>query len=259
MTLLKTPINRLFFCLALLIAPVLSQAQPYQPPHLVLAQQILNGVSAANTSYRHRGFMRIAGEGFTSQPEIHTDCSGLISGLLERTYPEVYKQIAQKTMWRGTHPQATSYVEAIQQEIGFNRITQINELRAGDIIAMRYPPGSQNTGHIVLVEQPPQPLEARPPMVENTLQWQVAIIDSTSIPHGQGDSRIASDTNSAYTGMGRGYLRLYTGLSGDIVGYAWHLERQAKYYDSTTRPLAIGRIAAASSGSASGSTKTALP
>jgi hypothetical protein len=101
----------------------------------------------------------------------------------------------------------------------------------------------------MIVDAMPVPREASPPLVEGTAQWMVAILDSSG-GHGRADSRFHGKEGPEQTGVGRGVVRLYTDVDGQIVGYAWSLAKASRFRDRADVPVAVGRplpdIAAAS-------------
>jgi len=206
--------------------------------HLELARELLSEVTPDHNSYAYNGWVRWKGDRVlffeATASEVRTDCSGLIDALLDRAHSETFDIIKSKTLWR-KYPKAENYYQAIQEGLGFERRTVINSATPGDIIALRYPNAS-DTGHVMLVDDFPQQIEPHPPILPDTLQWAVSIIDSTATPHSDTDTRFATKA----TGIGRGDIRIYTDLSGVPVGYAWGIYK-TKVYRTDQRPLAIGK------------------
>src|SRR5262249_216765 len=113
--------------------------------------------------------------------------------------------------------------------------------RPGDFIAIRYPAGSENTGHIMVVAETPQRRQASEPVIEGTEQWEVTVIDSSESGHGKMDTRRKEDGTFG-SGVGEGIFRLYSDRKGKIVGYSWSTFKNSDYYDLATRHLVIGRL-----------------
>lgn len=205
------------------------------------ARILVSGIQPENTSYQHKhGFIKWKGENGTEEYESRTDCSGLLNILLERSYGLTADDFEK---WLGKRrPLAVEYFDAIQQEHDFRLITNEAGVRPGDIIAIRYPPGTnENTGHIMLVAGLPAPHRNSKPEVEGTEQWEVSVIDSSESGHGKTDTRRRPDGTFG-DGVGQGILRLYTKTNGEIVGYSWSTLGVSEYYDQTTRQLVIGRL-----------------
>lgn len=102
-------------------------------------------------------------------------------------------------------------------------------LRPGDVIAWLTPPGSatRNTGHVVVVLDPPRPNPARPG------EWLVRIVDATSSPHAQ-DSR-----DPGGTGLGIGTMGFVAGAAGRPVAYYW---RGGVSPEAKRTTIALGRV-----------------
>jgi hypothetical protein len=232
-----------FACLLLLLVFsgfVAAQTKAEKTP-LYWAQMLVSGLRPENTSYQHKqGFIKWKGENGVTEYESRTDCSGFLNFLLERSYaltPDDFEK------WLGKRrPLAVEYFEAISQQQNFRRIQNIKDVRPDDIIAVRYPPGTnENTGHIMLVAEAPVHRKSTKPEVDGTDQWEVSIIDSSESGHGKTDTRHKPDA-TFWQGVGQGVLRLYTKPSGEIVGYTWSTLSGLEHFYSTYRQLFIGRL-----------------
>jgi hypothetical protein len=169
-----------------------------------------------------------------------TDCSGLLKNLMKQTYG--YTDTYFRT-WTGTiNPYAATYYNEISTKDHFSQISTATTIIRGDIIAIKYPAGtSTNTGHIMLVASVPVLRASTPPLVSNTKQYEVSVIDASSSGHGSLDTRYIS-TGNFNDGIGRGIFRLYTNTKGAIVGYCWSNYSTSDYYTLSARPLLIGRL-----------------
>lgn len=232
---------RLLACGLILAAPLGAQTEA-PPAILAAAEALVSQVAPEHTSYKHK------------EPEVrwstdpanpaycHTDCSGLIIALLEHCYLVSFNDGAFRRWLGARRPTARRFYDAMVEERGFKRITTPGETRPGDMIAMKYPPGGENTGHIMVVAEAPRRADAAtPPLVEGTEQWLVPIIDETGSGHGAGDTRLQAD-GTFRGGLGRGVFRLYARPDGSIAGYTWSASTKAKYYANEERLLAIGRF-----------------
>jgi hypothetical protein len=220
--------------------PLLATAgEPSGPPkHLDEAVKLLKSLDPDQTSYRHKDTV-VRWSSDAQASECHTDCSGFLNALIVHTYPQYTAESLHK--WLGkARPTADTYFDAIRAKKGFAPITGIAEICPGDIIAIKYPPKSPDTGHTMLIAARPKPRKATAPFVADTEQWEVAVIDSTSRGHGKTDSR-RRDDGSFRTGLGTGNLRLYT-MSGSIVGYSWSSQPGSEYHDDKAKALVIGRL-----------------
>ena len=212
-----------------------------EPAHLKDVLLLLENVQPRDTSYRHKnGVVRWKGSDGATSWESHTDCSGLVDALLAHSYG--FGKADLKKWFDKDRPQAEDYHDAIEARRGFTLIKHLTDARPGDLLAVKYPPGGENTGHLMIVAGPPQPMkEGGKPEVEGTGQWEVPVIDSSRSGHGKTDTRHL-DKGKYREGLGQGVLRIYTHKSGDVAGYTWSTWAESEYYDQKTRHLVIGRI-----------------
>jgi len=216
-------------------------AQQNKQTHLELARILVRELRPEDTSYQHKqGYIIWKGENGSEGYQSHVDCSGLLNVLFERAYgitPNDFEK------WLGKRrPLASEYFNAISQQQNFRAITAIGNVRPGDIIAIRYPPGTNdNTGHIMIVNEVPSRQKSSKPEIDGTEQWEVSVIDSSESGHGKTDTRRKPD-GSFGDGVGQGVLRIYTDSGNQIVGYTWSTFAVSDYYDQNTRQLVIGRL-----------------
>lgn len=209
------------------------------PPHLVAAEELVEHVQPVDSSYQHRHTLVHWGDHGRGRYESHADCSGLVNRLLEHAYGIAPAELDH---WLDSgRPKASSYHRAIAERNGFERITRVEEVLPGDIIAIRYPRGSGNTGHVMIVADVPRARPATPPVIAGTRQWEVSIIDSTTSDHGQGDTR-HSASGHFHPGVGRGVIRLYTDAAGHVVGHTWSTSSHSPYREQQARHVEIGRL-----------------
>ena len=212
-----------------------------KPTHLDLARVLVRELQPENTSYQHKqGYIKWKGEKGAEIYESRVDCSGLLNNLLERAYgitPDDFEK------WMGKRrPYAEDYHDAIAEQQKFRLIRSIGDVRPGDIIAIRYPPGTnENTGHLMIVAEAPVARKPTKPQIDGAGQWEVSIIDSSESGHGKTDTRHKPDATFG-SGVGQGIFRIYTKPNGDIVGYSWSTFANSDYYDMETRHLVIGRL-----------------
>jgi hypothetical protein len=171
-----------------------------------------------------------------------TECSTFVTNLWEYTYG--YTSTTFQNWMGSTSPDAARYHDAIQAANGFQPITNVNDIQPGDIIAIAYYPEYQDpSGHVMIVQAAPQPNSSNP-LVANTQQWTISVIDSSSSYHGTTDTRYAHPG-----GIGQGVFRLYTNPDGTPAGYTWSLlgTSLSSYYPQATTTasghhLVIGRL-----------------
>ena len=201
------------------------------------AHSLLNAVKPEDTSYIHKN--NVISWGADSKAVCHADCSGLINALL--LHSKFFSEEQLNKNMGSNRPLAKHYHDAIIHQRGFKEITKIDEVRPGDIIAIKYPPGSGNTGHVMLIASLPLKRNPTEPLVKNSIQYEIEIIDSSSSGHGASDSR-RLDSGKYREGLGKGVYRIFTDEKGLFVGHTWSVYPTSKYYEMTIRNLVIGRI-----------------
>ncbi len=206
------------------------------------AELLVQNIKPADTNYQHNEIsVTWAGQAGANAYTSRTDCSGFIIALLSQSYG---LSAASYQGWlKSSRPLAETFYRAITTQHGFKDIEEVSEVQPGDMIAIRYPPGygGDNTGHIMLIVGSPQRHTTSKPVIGDTTQWEVPVIDSSESGHGKTDTRRKLDGTFG-EGLGKGVFRLYTDNAGKPVGYAWSIFEDSVYYDQAARPLVIGRL-----------------
>ncbi|MBS1514963.1 MAG: hypothetical protein JSS63_08015 [Bacteroidetes bacterium] len=198
-------------------------------------------VSVDMTSYTHKTpIVKWKGVDGSDTYECRTDCSGLINQLIKQTY-SISDKTFNKWMHKKKRAYAKDYYNQIKKGNGFQGFSNIKDAKPGDVIAIKFPKLMDDTGHIMLISEAPIEMEASEPIVENTKQWKVKIIDESSHGHGTTDVRYLGD-GKYRNGIGTGYFRIYTDANGEITGYCWSVEKGSKYQQGDVRKVIIGRI-----------------
>jgi hypothetical protein len=189
-----------------------------------------------------------------------SDCSSFSDTLMLRSYG----WLPATTQPR---PHAEDYYWAIRGGAGFEEITNVNDIVAGDVLALLYQPGAADTGHVAWIAVAPAPFSGTP--TEGGLsQWVVTVIDSTNGFH-DGVNGPATSADDRYLGpladggacttdaqciaayganalcnsttliagsvcslmgVGRGQMRLYADSTGAIQGHTWSPNYDSTYY-----------------------------
>ncbi len=231
---------------ALLSALLLADpaAAEHKESHLDWAIKLVDEVSPDETSYTHDDpVVRWKGVDGAEQAECRTDCSGLLDALLRQAYG--YDDDTFRSWLHRKRPLAKTYHDAIVDGKRFQRIEHVQDVKPGDIIAIKYTPDDPenkggDTGHVMIVVEKPERRDATEPEEKDTRQWAVTIIDESKSYHGKDDTRHLTDRTKG--GVGRGVFRLYTDSEGNVVGHAWSLSEKAEYHDQDDRHLVIGRL-----------------
>jgi len=192
------------------------------PQHLLLARELQTHVVASENSYQHSENISLPSDTPAQQYTMFADCSGLVIALLDRAQSPARQRMS--LLHGHKRPLAEDFVRSIQQAHGFTRITSINNVHPGDIIAWEFQWDgdkkiAKDTGHVMIVDSTPALIADAPPLVADTTQYELFVIDSSRNYHDPGDTRIQSD-GKRIQGLGRGKIRLYVSTEGEIVGYA---------------------------------------
>lgn len=210
------------------------------PAHLLWAEDLVMNVDPAlNTYGSGPNYAFWAGYSGAMEYENRNVCSTFLTNILKQSYGWTTTDIK---WWTGSNsPGAALWHDIIEDENGFVRLTQIADIEAGDVIAIRYPEGSATTGHVATVRGPAVVRIATLPVVPGTTQYEVPIVDSSSSGHGPTDTRHEPD-GTWHKGAGFGVMRLYTDDSGEIVGHTWSTYTGSIFYDQSGRHLVVGRL-----------------
>ena len=231
-------------CAVVVLATVAPQAgnaagQDAAARRVATAQQLVEQLDLNNTSYEHgQGHVR-----FSAPPESRTDCSGFIDHLLmhdDGYTPADFKH------WLGSgRPNAARYHDAIVEGRGFSRVTKVADLKAGDLLAIKYLTRTGNSGHLMLAVDAPRRVSATPPQVDGTTQWVVTVVDSSESGHGPTDTRHKRGAGGKdHDGLGRGVFRVYADGTGEVAGFAWSTTKASHYVVPSDEHLVMGRFEA---------------
>ncbi len=208
------------------------------PKHLAIAQSLVEHLDLQHTSYEHGA----GSVSFTAPFESHTDCSGFADALLAYSYG--YDKDQFRSRFGSGRPTAKRYHDAIAEEKGFKLIEHVQDMRSGDFLAVKYLNRKDNTGHVMLAASRAQRMAEKEPIVPDTIQWSVTIIDSSESGHGPSDTRHHQGTGGKdRDGLGEGVLRIYSDAAGKVVGFAWSTLNASKVKDPSDEHLVIGRLA----------------
>jgi hypothetical protein len=226
-------------CVAASVA--LSVASEEQiPPHLQQAMLIAHQIDADHNEYAHKGcFIKWKGEDGATIYENRSDCSDFLDLLLEHTYHFTPQQMKG---WTGhERPYATNWYDIVHTGNGFNVISEAESIRPGDVLAIKFPPGMADTGHIMLAASVARHRSATAPIEPGTQQWELDVIDSSKSGHGKADTRRKPDGTFAH-GVGEGTIRLYSNADGVITGYSWSTGGASNFEPVSEHKLAVGRL-----------------
>lgn len=210
------------------------------PPHLCWAQELIDNLLPENNVYGTSPSY-ILWEGVNgTHHENRTVCATFLSCLLRQGYGWTTTDLRN---WLGsTSPNSSMYHDAIVTRNGFLEVPQVADVLPGDVLAIRYDEDSSASGHIAVVVSAPAPRVASSPLVPETAQFDVTVVDSTSSGHGATDSRLLLD-GTFDAGAGSGVMRLYADSTGRLAGYAWSTSSGSLFYGiGSSRHMVIGRL-----------------
>ena len=234
-----------FWCISLLFCVGTASAEE-RPKHFLEAELLVTKVTLEDTDYEH-GKPRVEWKGVEGATKFssHTDCSGLMDALLEHSYG--YTRDDFKKWFGKPRPTAELYHEKIVEKTGFQRLLKFHEAQPGDLLAVKYFVEKGNTGHVMLVAEVPKKMTPKKPLVANTDQWEVTIIDSSKSGHGNSDTRHKKGANGKdHDGLGKGVLRVYTHQAGkqegQIAGFTWSTLSVSEFKKPEEEHLVLGRL-----------------
>jgi hypothetical protein len=229
------------------------------PEHLVLARQLAENIKPENNRYSLGDkFISYPGDRFSDKYAMKADCSGFVIALFERAK---YSTPSQMTFldWTPNRRKykAEDFVLSIEQEKGFRRIKNVEDIRPGDILAHAMLNESDKketgtTGHVRIINSLPISISSKKPIVDGTRQFEVSVIDSSEEHDGADDTRIA-DASNKVKGLGKVTIRLYADANGELVGWARTFGNSNRFFsytprfpsDTKLRKAAVGRPIAA--------------
>jgi hypothetical protein len=249
----------LFLSGAAPFASVLPARAATMPDQLLgWAQSLVDELSPENNVYgSHPTYVDWSDAATGTVARNRSVCSSFTSHVLEKSFGYTPADIG---AWFGVPvPQAREYHATIVAGDGFLRIHHIAAIRPGDIIAVAYPAGSRPTGHVMIAASQARPRDASAPLLPNTQQYEIDVIDSANSGHGPDDTRHRAGGGWT-TGVGRGTLRFFGRPDDTIDGYAWSTSARSLFRPADVRRIAIGRLELARvpkpSGSPGGSSAT---
>jgi hypothetical protein len=210
------------------------------PDHLYWADLVAANVAPQNNTYASNpSYVHWLGVDGYSTYENRSKCASFVTSILMQSYGWTGTDF--KTWMASTSPTADKYYNAITQQNGFYVIGNVNDIVPGDIFAIKYPSGSTVTGHLMVARGVAVPRTSSAPIIDGTYQYEIQVIDSSQSGHGPTDTRRNAD-GTYNPGAGIGVLRLYVDSAGALVGYTWSTYSNSQFYDSSTRPIVVGRL-----------------
>ena len=241
----KLPVNTALLLTMFTLSSANAQDAPV-PKHLELARELVATVKPENNKYVIRGpeGVRWKGDLFASENSVNTMCTGFVGAVLDKAKNSTIREIESKTHWK-KRLRMDSYWEALQKNIGLKKIDSLETARAGDLFMFMCNDTCTTSegaalGHVTIIDAYSKKKDPTPPLIDNTIQWLVTVIDSADGPHGKDDTRWRPQGEPKVTGVGRGTYRVYTDLDGAPLGYT-NGPNVLKFHSVKERPIGIGR------------------
>ncbi len=163
------------------------------------------------------------------------DCSGFVGYALRNAVPDAFAELQAATSVRPTSRDFVRFVQSLEARTTpsrWRRVSRVDELQPGDIVAWLRPQGSRArvTGHVMIVAAAPYEYP------EGSGEYVLRIIDSSGsrrAPLGN------TGTARRMTGLGVGRVVLVSGSDGAPVGFRWVAGGRARTYRS---PVALAHL-----------------
>lgn len=215
-------------------------ASPTKTTHIQWAQDVALNVSAAYNVYGgNPNYIKWPGINNAVNYENRTECASFVTRVLKQAYGLTDSDFK---AWMGSaSPTAAKYHDVINAANRFQPLVNILDLRAGDLIAVKYPAGSAVSGHTMIALGIANLRTSTAPLVDGTYQYEVPVVDSSQSGHGSTDTRRKAD-GFWQQGVGIGVFRIYADALGTVKGYTWSNYTNSTYYKMADRHLVMGRL-----------------
>jgi hypothetical protein len=184
-----------------------------------------------STQYKHKTHVDEANGVF------EYDCSGFVAYALGKVAPDALTVIPVGKKRSQAEHFATYFAGITDDKGPWLRVARMTDVKPGDVIAWLRPAevDNGNTGHIVIVVEPPKKIEASDAVTEigGAAEWLVRVIDSTKSGHAH-DARKDEDS-----GLGTGTIGVVVDGSDTPIGYRWKGGKSKRAFATM---VAIGRL-----------------
>ncbi len=215
------------------------------PTHYTDAYDLVSALvaSPANTNVYNPGNLVDRIDWVGSPRTAISVCATFVTMLLKHSYGLTDAKFVTKTGTKSPNP--LGYFNTIVKQSGFTRLGKIEQLVAGDLIAIRYPLGSSPSGHVQMVASL-GPFQAKAASKQTFLAteraiygfFDVGVIDSSSTYHGALDTRAQKPG-----GIGRGGVyRVFVDSSLAVLGYTWSVAGNDYKKESAGFNQVFGRL-----------------
>lgn len=161
--------------------------------------------------------------------EARNDCSGFVSYVLHAVAPRHYREI-HNLQKEKSYPQAKTYARFFSElgeepERGWKRVNDVWDLKRGDIIAWEKGDaehdhgGHGNSGHVMIVVDPPSPLCTETVDGGVIHYVSVYVVDSSSVRHFKPEVLPPLAGQIHRDGLGKGCIRIVLNDRSKPIGY----------------------------------------
>ena len=185
-------------------------------------------------------------------------CASFLTELLKHSYTWATNTYFTNT-FASTSPTAATYYDVLSAGTAdhFDTLAHVQDLQAGDIIAIKYTDsgdtGGDATGHVMTVKSiQTYNRDAN----SNTTEYAIRVIDSTSNPHGVvssnpsspsqsfPDTRATTSNTTEYSGIGKGWIFIQVDAAGAPAGYWWGANENVvtQFHTVAARPITLARL-----------------
>ncbi|MCC6557708.1 MAG: hypothetical protein IT372_32555 [Polyangiaceae bacterium] len=204
-------------------------AAPARASALDAAHEIAYNVAPASNTWGSP--CSISWTGYTA----NTNGACLFTLSLQHDDPTITTSLI-STWWGSNNPSGPVYYSQIVAENHFTNITNVADIEAGDLLAVRYLSGGSYIGYVMIVEFAPELIAG------SSTRYLVGIIDATKTPHGSTDSRWQADAGGVHDwGVGYGDIFIDADENGAIAAHTWSTGT-GSYYTQATRQMVAGRF-----------------
>ena len=208
------------------------------PAHVALARRSVAETTVDNNLYTNGNYtVNWAGINGKTTTVTQADCTTYVTALLRQAYgTDFYSKFG------STSPSLTTYYNEAVADDAVHGFKQIAEVKPGDFFVCRYlDPDPPARGHMVMIDGAPVEVGTTRPGVR---AFNVTIIDVTGSPHTLDTRNKANADGTNDTGVGRGNVRFYTDLDGNIKYWAWGTNATSTTYDTELRPTIFFKVPA---------------
>lgn len=225
----------------------LAQTVPVPPDAFPSAGLTPAGIMHAAAVYISGPALKSTSYSYTSLEDgermvFNTDCSCFLDYTARNYIPTAYAEVPPDDTVSPPVPRASSWTQFIASlsptDTHWQRIDDVTEMEAGDVFAYELPPGSKDTGHVMIAINQTSGAGPVSPSVnpfpdQYAAAYWVYVADASSVLH-QNDTR--GPGKQFANGVGRGFLRAYVDSSGYPLAFQF-TETDGVHNDT----MAIGR------------------